>query len=76
MITLSVITLSDFHSTKNNNKNNKKQQKQLPGSHSLFDVPEEAAVKLVDGVEMEEEETQQIFRQILLFAHLVTEPLK
>ncbi len=61
-----------------------------PGSpccHPVLQLPEEAAVHLVDGVQVGEEEEQGLLRQraqpqpqpaalLLVLAHLVAEPLE
>ena len=53
-----------------------KKDRDLPCRHSLLDVSEEAAVELVDRVQVGEEQAQEVFGQLLLFADLVTEPLE
>ena len=53
-----------------------KKDRALPCCHSLLDVSEEAAVEFVDRVQVGEEQAQEVFGQLLLFADLITEPLE
>ena len=47
----------------------------LPCDHSLFDVPEKAAVKFVDGVQVGKEETEEIIRKFFFLTNFVPKPL-
>ena len=48
----------------------------LPCCHSMFDVPQQSAVDLINGVQVREEQGQKVLGDRLLFANLVSEPLR
>ncbi len=47
----------------------------LPGEHPLLDVLEEGGVELVERVDVGEQEGDRLLGHVLLFGHLVPEPL-
>ena len=47
-----------------------------PGSHPVLDILEEGGVNLVEWVDVAEEQVDRLLGHVLLFAHLVPEPLK